>query len=167
MAVYVCSVCDTEYSEENEDVRWNDLPADWVCPVCDSSKPFWQRVGQEPDTFEDVQDTAGEQALQFTPTKTEDSHESYLADIHAMAASGKSIIEPMQTRKPVISWQDILIQGAQLARIPLNHSEPVATETVIGPGAVRPLVIATPIYISHMSFGALSKEAKTALARGR
>ena len=40
------------------------------------------------------------------------------------------------------------------------------TTTVIGPAAEKPLVIATPIYISHMSFGALSREAKLALARG-
>ncbi|MBT3368263.1 MAG: FMN-binding glutamate synthase family protein, partial [Nitrospina sp.] len=65
-----------------------------------------------------------------------------------------------------ISWDQILIKGAQLARLPLNSDEGVVTETVIGPRAKRPLVIATPIYISHMSFGALSKEAKTALAKG-
>lgn len=89
-----------------------------------------------------------------------------MADIHAMATTGKSIIEPMQSRKPVISWDDILIQGAQLAKIPLNKDENVQTTTIIGPRAAQPLVIETPIYISHMSFGALSKEAKTALARG-
>ncbi|MGD9205219.1 MAG: FMN-binding glutamate synthase family protein, partial [Desulfobacterales bacterium] len=72
----------------------------------------------------------------------------------------------MRTKEPVISWDDILIKGAQLARIPLNHDEPVNTQTIIGPKAAKPLVIETPIYISHMSFGALSKEAKTALAKG-
>jgi len=40
------------------------------------------------------------------------------------------------------------------------------TRTVIGPKAKKPLVIGTPIIISHMSFGALSKEALTALALG-
>ena len=166
MAVYVCSVCDTQYDEEKEAVRWNDLPADWVCPVCDSGKPFWRRIGAEPDISKDIQETSRDKTVIFEPSKTEDSHESYLADIHAMAATGKSIIEPMQTRKPTISWDDILIQGAQLARIPLNHDDAVDTSTVIGPGAKQPLVIATPIYISHMSFGALSREAKMALARG-
>ncbi len=166
MAVYVCSVCDTQYDEDREAVRWNDLPSNWVCPVCDSGKAFWRRVGAEPDISEDLQETTRDKTVVFEPSKTEDSHESYLADIHAMAATGKSIIEPMQTRKKIIPWDDILIQGAQLARIPLNHDDPVDTTTVIGPGAEQPLVIATPIYISHMSFGALSKEAKMALARG-
>jgi glutamate synthase domain-containing protein 2 len=166
MAVYVCSVCDTEYDEDKETVRWNDLPSDWVCPVCDSGKAFWRRIGAEPDISEDVQETKRDKTIVFEPSKTEDSHESYLADIHAMAATGQSIIEPMQTRKKTISWDDILIQGAQLARIPLNHEDPVDITTVIGPDAKQPLVIATPIYISHMSFGALSREAKIALARG-
>lgn len=166
MAVYVCSVCDTEYDEDKEAIRWNDLPSDWVCPVCDSGKAFWRRVDAEPDIIEEAREATRDKTVVFEPTKTEDSHESYLADIHAMAATGRSIIEPMQTRKKSVSWEDILIQGAQLARIPLNHEDPVDTTTVIGSGAEQPLVLATPIVISHMSFGALSREAKLALARG-
>jgi len=165
MAVYVCSVCDTEYDEDKEAVRWNDLPSDWVCPVCDSGKPFWRRANAEPDISTD-NPAGNNHPLSFIPGKTEDSHESYLSDIHTMAETGQSIIEPMQTKKPVVSWDDILILGAQLARIPLNHADPVDTTTIIGPQAAKPLSIATPIYISHMSFGALSREAKTALARG-
>jgi len=95
-----------------------------------------------------------------------DDVEPHMADIHAMAATGKSIIEPMRTRKRTFSWDDLLIKGAQLARLPLNEDEPVRTETVIGPGAEHPLVIATPVYVSHMSFGALSREIKIALAKG-
>ncbi|MEN8140691.1 MAG: glutamate synthase-related protein [Thermodesulfobacteriota bacterium] len=166
MALYRCSVCDTEYDESSHPVRWNDLPADWTCPVCEAGKPFWRRVGAEPDTSEDSQEATKERDISFAPDRVEDPHETYMADIQAMAASGKSVTEPMQTRKPVISWDDLLVQGAQLARIPLNHDVEIETTTVIGPQAKQPLVLATPIYISHMSFGALSKEAKIALARG-
>jgi glutamate synthase domain-containing protein 2 len=56
--------------------------------------------------------------------------------------------------------------GAQLASLPRNEDEPVSTRTVIGPEAEHPLEIATPVFVSHMSFGALSKEAKIALAKG-
>jgi glutamate synthase domain-containing protein 2 len=83
-----------------------------------------------------------------------------------MALTGESVIEPMRSRKPAVSWDDILIIGAQLARLPLNRDETVDTKTVIGPRAKRPLVIGTPIIVSHMSFGALSKEAHSALALG-
>lgn len=166
MAVYLCTVCDTEYDEAKQDVSWINLPADWVCPVCDSGKAFWRRVGAEPDTFLDKDEPIKESSLIFEPQKTTDSHESYLADIDTMAVTGKSIIEPMQTMTEVIGWDDILIQGAQLSRIPLNHDAPVDTTTTIGPRSAKPLILATPIYISHMSFGALSKEAKLALALG-
>ena len=64
------------------------------------------------------------------------------------------------------SAQDILIKGAQLAKIPLNHDVPVNTKTVIGRNAKKPLEIESPIYVSHMSFGALSREIKLALAKG-
>jgi glutamate synthase domain-containing protein 2 len=100
------------------------------------------------------------------PEKVFDDFESYMADIHVMAETGESIIEPMRTRKPTFSWDDILIRGAQLAKIPLNQNQAVNTQTTIGPKAQHPLVIDTPIYITHMSFGALSKEAKIALAKG-
>ena len=92
--------------------------------------------------------------------------ESYLNDIHEVAIKGESITEPMRTKKPVISWDDILIIGAQLAKIPLNEKEKVNTKTVIGKKSKHPLVLETPIYITHMSFGALSKEAKLALSKG-
>jgi glutamate synthase domain-containing protein 2 len=83
-----------------------------------------------------------------------------------MAVTGESVIEPMRTRVPTISWDEILIKGAQLAKLPLNKTQPVSTRTVIGPGATTPLVIESPIIITHMSFGALSREAKIARAKG-
>ena len=98
--------------------------------------------------------------------RASDDFETHMADIHTMATTGRSIIEPMRTRKRSVSWDDILVKGAQLASVPLNDDEPVATETIIGPGARRPLVISTPVYVSHMSFGALSREVQIALAKG-
>jgi glutamate synthase domain-containing protein 2 len=50
--------------------------------------------------------------------------------------------------------------------MPLNQDEAVETRTVIGPRAAHPLVIDMPVTITHMSFGALSREAKLALAKG-
>lgn len=86
--------------------------------------------------------------------------------IHQMALTGKSIIDAMGTLKPIISWDDILIMGAQLNPAPLNEGDPVDTTTIIGKKARKPMKIYHPIYVSHMSFGALSKEMKTALAKG-
>jgi glutamate synthase domain-containing protein 2/nitrite reductase/ring-hydroxylating ferredoxin subunit len=63
-------------------------------------------------------------------------------------------------------WEDIQILTAQLHRVPLLDDAGVGTETVIGPRARRPLVLERPLFVSDMSFGALSREAKTALALG-
>ncbi|MGD2246517.1 MAG: glutamate synthase-related protein, partial [Candidatus Aminicenantes bacterium] len=95
-----------------------------------------------------------------------DDFEEAMEDIHRISVKGESIIEPMRTAKKVISWDEILIKGAQLATLPLNENEPVNSQTVIGPKAKHPLVIETPVYITHMSFGALSREIKIALAKG-
>jgi methylamine---glutamate N-methyltransferase subunit C len=48
----------------------------------------------------------------------------------------------------------------------LLDDEPVGTETVIGPGAQKPLKLDIPLFVSDMSFGALSEESKIALAMG-
>jgi glutamate synthase domain-containing protein 2 len=83
-----------------------------------------------------------------------------------MAISGKSIIESMRTRAQTLSWDDILIEGAQLARLLLNEGDAVYTQTIIGPNAKHPLVIESPIYVTHVSFGALSREVKITLVMG-
>ena len=72
----------------------------------------------------------------------------------------------MRTRMPMPSWDDILLLGAQLNPAPLNDGDFVETKTVIGKHAKKPMVLESPVYISHMSFGALSKEVKVALAKG-
>ena len=63
-------------------------------------------------------------------------------------------------------WKDIQILTAQLARRPLTDHEAVATDLIIGPNAKKPLHLEIPLFVSDMSFGALSEEAKIALAKG-
>jgi methylamine---glutamate N-methyltransferase subunit C len=63
-------------------------------------------------------------------------------------------------------WDDIQLLTAQLARKPLFDDAEISTELIIGPNAKKPLKLNIPIFISDMSFGALSEEAKVALAMG-
>ena len=63
-------------------------------------------------------------------------------------------------------WEDIQFITAQLAAAPLLDHEPVGTEVVIGQNAKKPLKLKIPLFVSDMSFGALSEEAKIALAKG-
>jgi len=69
-------------------------------------------------------------------------------------------------RSELPDWNDIQILTAQLARKPLEEDVDVDTRLVIGPKAARPLELEIPLLVSDMSFGALSPEAKVALARG-
>ena len=63
-------------------------------------------------------------------------------------------------------WDDIQILTGQLARKPMLDDAPVGSELVIGPNAKKPLTLDIPLFVSDMSFGALSREAKTALSKG-
>ena len=63
-------------------------------------------------------------------------------------------------------WDDLQIMVAQMATKPLMEDHDVSTELVIGPEARKPLTLKIPLFVSDMSFGALSEEAKVALARG-
>ncbi len=63
-------------------------------------------------------------------------------------------------------WDEVQILTAQLHRRPLLDEAEVDSEFVLGPRAKKPLRMAMPIFVSDMSFGALSREAKIALAKG-
>ena len=63
-------------------------------------------------------------------------------------------------------WDDIQFVVAQLHKQPLLDDEPVGTDLVIGPNAKKPLALDIPLFVSDMSFGALSEEAKVALSKG-
>ncbi|GAB5558459.1 MAG: glutamate synthase-related protein [Synoicihabitans sp.] len=69
-------------------------------------------------------------------------------------------------RTAVPRWDDIQVLTAQLQKLPLFDDDEVNTKVVIGPNAAKPLELEIPLFVSDMSFGALSQEAKTALAKG-
>jgi len=169
-ASWECEVCGYVYAEADEDVAWGDLPEDWECPVCGAGREEFEAVAAAaPDVAEAPAEPAPTESAsdELAPwRRTSDEREGHMAAIHRMAATGEPIVEPMRTAVGRRYWDEILILGAQLARRPLDESEAVATRTVIGPNADQPLVIDTPVTISHMSFGALSREAKLALAKG-
>jgi len=69
-------------------------------------------------------------------------------------------------RNTLPKWEDIQFLPAQLASRPLLDEEAVNTSIIIGPRAKKPLQLDMPVFVSDMSFGSLSKEAKIALAMG-
>jgi CDGSH-type Zn-finger protein len=106
---------------------------------------------------------------QATPTPEEPT----VARIHALAKDGLSKLGHHGEmgamgvpRKDLPHWDDIQILPAQMARKPLLDDVPVATSVTIGPRAAKPLQLDIPLFVSDMSYGALSEEAKIALSRG-
>lgn len=99
--------------------------------------------------------------------------EPLVAEIHELARHGLTRVGhhgPVAAmgvdRNQLPRWDDLQFVTAQLDRFPLLDDEVVDTSVVIGPRASKPLHLAIPMFVSDMSFGAISQEAKTALARG-
>ena len=69
-------------------------------------------------------------------------------------------------RDSLPKWDDLQFVMAQLHKLPRLDEDPVGTDLVIGPNAKKPLHLKIPLFVSDMSFGALSEEAKVALAKG-
>jgi glutamate synthase domain-containing protein 2 len=68
-------------------------------------------------------------------------------------------------KKMPFSLADLHFVPAQILQIPLNRSEEVNTEVVIGPEAEKPLKVSSPIMFSGMSYGSVSKKVRLVLAR--
>lgn len=99
--------------------------------------------------------------------------EPFVGDIRELATNGLTRLGhhgPMTAmgvpRDQLPAWDSIQIVTAQLATRPLLDDEPVGMDVTIGPEAAKPLRLELPLFVSDMSFGALSLEAKVALARG-
>ena len=166
MAVYKCKVCGYIFDEEKEGKSIAELD---VCPVC--KVPASNLLPEEPEPERKTEAPGAGQEPQTDLSYDRafvrhDPSARYMEQIHEMAVTGKSVGDAMGTKLPMPSWDDILLLGAQLNPPPLNDGDPVTTMTVIGRHAKRPMILNSPVYISHMSFGALSREVKVALAKG-
>lgn len=166
MARFVCPICRYTYDEDIEGAPFD--PATFVCPLCGCDGSSFQEEPSGDSTAAAEAEAEAQLASINYPKDTarQDASIRHMDTIHTMAISGHSIGEAMATRLPLPSWDDILVLGAQLNPMPLDAGAVVDTTVVIGPKAEKPLVLENPLLVSHMSFGALSREAKHALALG-
>ncbi|KXF82353.1 glutamate synthase-related protein [Enterovibrio coralii] len=146
----------------------------WFCackhtgnaPFCDGTHARY--------TAEDIGKEKPEvQRSDSAPEAKATKEEPHVELIHQLAKDGLSKFGhhgPMTSmgvpRYKLPEWEQIQIMVAQMATKPLLDDAPVGTELVIGPNAKKPLTLSTPLFVSDMSFGALSEEAKVALAKG-
>lgn len=144
----------------------------WLCmckhtknpPFCDGSHSRLKDVEVEEPTTESANEM---------PTAAATPEEPTVELIHALARDGLEktghhgpLAAMGVPRSELPQWDDIQMLTAQLARKPLLEDAEVGTELVIGPNAKKPLRLNIPLFVSDMSFGALSEEAKIAMARG-
>lgn len=135
-------------------------------PYCDGSHTHFgaEQVGQEgPSTL----------PREGMPVAKVTAEEPHVELIHELARDGLSKMGhhgPMTAmgvpRQRLPSWDDVQIMVAQMATKPLQEEAAVGTDVVIGRNANKPLTLKIPLMVSDMSFGALSEEAKVALAQG-
>lgn len=146
---------------------------------------FWARVDDEADTVvvdrREIQEFAAEHPQPYD----RDAYLGAYADVHGtedephnayiqrLAREGLSklghhgVVSSMGVPVPELpNWTGLQLLTGQLATRPLDDDAEVETSLVIGPNADKPLRLEIPIFVSDMSFGALSEEAKTALSRG-
>jgi glutamate synthase domain-containing protein 2/nitrite reductase/ring-hydroxylating ferredoxin subunit len=144
----------SSWVEDNEVLVDEDEIGDWAC---DHPQPFDRDayLGQYADT--------GHGTVQ----------EPYNALIQEYAQQGLSktghhgVVAAMGvSRTELPTWDDIQLLTAQLHRPPLLDDVDVGTDIIIGPNAQKPLRLAIPLFVSDMSFGALSEPAKIALSQG-
>ncbi len=136
-------------------------------PFCDGSHERFSddQIGQEgPGIAADESPVPQVRATKEEPT---------VEFIHQLAREGLSVMGhhgPMGAmgvpRDRLPHWDDIQVMVAQLHKKPLMEDMDIASELVIGPNAKKPLVLEIPLFVSDMSYGALSEEAKVALAKG-
>lgn len=150
-------------------------------PFCDGThKQFGKElVGKEAPEPEDAQakdqaPKAEDAQAKNQPPKAKNTEEEPTVEfIHQLAREGLEGVGPHGPitamgvpRHTLPQWDDLQLMVAQLATQPLLDDVEVASRLVVGPEAKKPLTLEMPLLVSDMSFGALSEEAKIALARG-
>jgi glutamate synthase domain-containing protein 2 len=144
-------------------------------PYCDGTHAQFsaEQVGTDGTGAADAAETPVAVGGSGAPAARATPEEPTVAFIHELARDGLSKLGhhgPMTSmgvpRKDLPHWDDIQIMAGQMARKPLLDEAEVGTELIIGPEAAKPLRLDIPLFVSDMSFGALSEEAKVSLAKG-
>ena len=87
---YECDVCGHLYDEEKEKKTFKEEPDDWACPVCASDKTQFKPKDETKPAGITAKENASETDKYLSQwQRTSDDFELHMADIHAMAETGK------------------------------------------------------------------------------
>ncbi len=169
----ICGVHDWDYRLDTGVSQYNNsetLPkfSAWVEDgkvfVDEDEIAAWAR--EHPQPF----DRDAYQGAYQDPTGTAD--EPYVKYIRKLAGEGLSKTGhhgPSSAmgvpRDQLPKWDDLQFVVGQLHKLPLLDEEDVGTDIVIGPRAKQPLRLDIPLFVSDMSFGALSRSEDCAVER--
>lgn len=151
-----------------------DEPQEAYLCLCKHTKnpPYCDGSHAQLDDERPVEEV-GEQDAAAMPIGKNTVEEPTVELIHALARDGLEktghhgpLAAMGVPRSTLPQWDDLQLLTAQLATKPLMDDAPVGSELVVGPSARKPLRLEMPLFVSDMSFGALSEEAKVAMARG-
>ena len=121
----------------------------------------------------DIPESSDDDRKNVPPLPRNTNKEPFVEFIHDLAKNGLDDMGshgPVQAmgvpREQLPKWDDLQILTAQLAKRALPDDADVDSQLIIGRNARKPLCLDIPLLVSDRSFGALSEEAKIALARG-
>jgi glutamate synthase domain-containing protein 2/nitrite reductase/ring-hydroxylating ferredoxin subunit len=144
----------TSWVEDGKVLVDEDEIADWSC---DHPQPFDREayLGQYADTGHGTAEEPYNWLIQ-----------SYARNGLSKTGHHGEVASMGVPRNELPTWDDIQLLTGQLHCPPLLDDAAVGTEVVIGPNTQKPLTLDIPLFVSDMSFGALSEPAKVSLALG-
>ncbi|MBT6718438.1 MAG: Rieske 2Fe-2S domain-containing protein [Nitrospina sp.] len=155
----------SEYDNDERLVKFNAWVEGGQVLVDEIEISEWEKDNPQPyqrdqylGLYADTEGTSNEPHVGFIQSLAKDGLEK---TGHHGPASAMGV-----SRDELPLWDDIQIVTAQISKFPHLDDVEVGTETIIGPSAKKPLKLKIPLFVSDMSFGALSEEAKLSLAKG-
>ena len=154
----------SEYTNNDRLQKFTAWIEDDVVWVDEDEVKDWERANPQPfyrDTYQGAyQDPHG------TPEEPHNKLIQQLAS-EGLSKGAHGAVAAMGVPAPELpQWDHMQFVTAQLWKVPQLEDVAVGTELVLGPNAKKPLSLDIPLFVSDMSFGALSEEAKVALSRG-
>jgi len=139
MAKYRCTVCNYIYDEDKEDKKFDELPDDWRCPVCNSPKSSYVLLTEESEDYEKASSTVSDIMIEQM---------AELGLRHVFGIPGTSILGVVDAIRRNDKLTFIQVRHEQTAALMASAygkltGHVAACLTVAGPGATN---LATGLY---------------------
>jgi len=133
MAKYRCTVCNYIYDEDKEDKKFDELPDDWRCPVCNSPKSSYVLLTEEGEDYEKTSSTVSDIMIEQM---------AELGLRHVFGIPGTSILGVVDAIKRNDKLTFIQVRHEQTAALMASAygkltGHVAACLTVAGPGATN------------------------------